>query len=283
MNRCNCPLDQDEKQWQAVGNVTKLAGSHTFKMGLDVRRAYNLRIPSDAHRSGQLTFNADRTRGASGGMGLATFLLGDVTAFRRYVSSNLDARERQWRHYYYAQDTWRANRKLTLNYGLRLDVINPQTVNEAANGGWLDLTTGQIRVGGVGDIGLNGDIENSWNWSPRVGATYQLNEKTVIRGAYGRSYDIGVFGSLFGHSVTQNLPVLALQELNAPNNFDRVFTLASGPPSPTFVDVPSNGTFTLPNGVGAKALPLQQRPPRVDAYNVIVQRQLTDTMAIEAG
>jgi hypothetical protein len=283
VNRCNCPLDQNEKQWQAVGNVTKLAGSHTFKMGIDVRRAYNLRIPSDAHRSGQLTFNADRTRGASGGMGLATFLLGDVSNFRRYVSSNLDARERQWRHYYYAQDTWRVNRKLTLNYGLRLDIINPQTVNEAANGGWLDLTTGLIRVGGVGDIALNGNIENSWNWSPRVGATYQLNEKTVIRGAYGRSYDIGVFGSLFGHSVTQNLPVLALQEINAPNNFDRVFTLASGPPAPASAEVPANGLFPLPNGVGAKALPLQQRPPRVDAYNVMVQRQLTETMAIEAG
>ena len=81
---------------------------------------------------------------------------------------------------------------------------------------------------GVGDIDLNGDVENKLNWAPRLGATYQLNEKTVLRGGYGRSYDIGVFGSLFGHSVTQNLPVLAVQELNAPSNFDRVFTLAQG-------------------------------------------------------
>ena len=30
--------------------------------------------------------------------------------------------------------------KLTVNYGLRLDVINPQTVNEAGNGTWVDLS-----------------------------------------------------------------------------------------------------------------------------------------------
>ena len=137
VNRCNCPLDQDEKQWQIVGNLTKIWSNHSFKFGIDVRRAYNLRVPSDKHRSGELTFSsatAPRST-AAGGMGLATFLLGDVTGFRRYVSPNTNARERQWRHFYYAQDTWRATPKLTLNYGLRLDVINPQTVNEAGNGG----------------------------------------------------------------------------------------------------------------------------------------------------
>ena len=93
------------------------------------------------------------------GSGLATFLLGDVTSFGRFVSTSTDARELQWRHFYYAQDTWRFNPKLTLNYGVRLDVINPQTVNEAGNGGFLDLTTGEILVAGVGGIGLNGNVE----------------------------------------------------------------------------------------------------------------------------
>ncbi len=284
VGRCNCPLDQNEKQLQVVGNLTRLWNTHTFKFGLDVRRAYNLRVPSDRHRSGELTFTNDRTRGpAGGGLALASFMLGDVSTFGRYVSPTVNARERQWRHFYYAQDTWRANAKLTLSYGLRLDVINPQTVNEAGNGGFLDLDTGLINVAGVGGIGLNGDVKNTLNWAPRVGATYQLNEKTVLRAGYGRSYDIGVFGSLFGHSVTQNLPVLSIQQLNAPENFDSVFNLASGPPPPVFPAVPTNGQFPLPNGVFARALPEKQRPPHVDAYNVMVQRQLSATMSIEAG
>lgn len=284
VNRCNCPLDQDEQQWQIVSNLTKIWNNHTFKAGIDVRRAYNLRVPSDAHRSGELSFSSNRTslQGA-GGLGLATFLVGDVTRFRRYASSSTDARERQWRHFYYAQDTWRPTPKLTLNYGLRLDIINPQTINEAGNAGFLDLDTGEIAVVGVGGIPLNGGVENKLNWAPRLGVTYQLGEKTVIRGGFGRSYDIGVFGSLFGHSVTQNLPVLSVQELNAPSNFDRVFTLASGPSPAVFPAVPSNGRIRLPNGVFSRALPEQQRPPTVDAFNITVQHQLTDSMSVEAG
>src|SRR5262245_8235839 len=284
VGRCNCPLDENEQQFQVVGNVTKIKGNHAMKFGIDVRRAYNLRVPSDAHRSGELTFENDRTRGPSGGgLALASFMLGDVSKLRRYVSPNTDARERQWRHYYYAQDVWRPTPKITLNYGLRLDVINPQTVNEAGNGGFLNLGTGLINVAGVGGIGLNGDVENTFNWAPRLGATYQLTEKTVLRAGYGRSFDIGVFGSLFGHSVTQNLPVLSVQELNAPENFAAVFNLAQGAPPPVFPAVPASGQFPLPNGVFARALPDKQRPPRVDAFNVGVQHQLTDTVAVEAA
>jgi hypothetical protein len=282
--RCNCPLLQQEKQGQVVANLTKLLGSHSVKFGIDIRRAYNLRVPSDAHRSGQLYFNAEGTQGASGGgLGLATFLLGEVQEMRRYVSTSTEARERQWRQFYYAQDTWRATPKLTLNYGLRADIIHPQTVNEAGNGGWLDLDTGEILVAGMGDVDLAGNVKNTINWAPRLGATYQLNEKTVLRAGFGRSYDIGVFGSTFGHAVTQNLPVLAVQQLRAPNNFDSVFNLAEGPTPPLFPAVPASGRFPLPPGISARALPEEQHLSRVDAYNVTLQRELSSSVSAEVA
>src|SRR5262249_24969220 len=243
--------------------------------------------------------------------GLATFLLGDVTGFGRYISTSTDARERQWRHFYYGQDTWRATPKLTVNYGLRLDIINPQTINKAGNAGFLSLETGQIRTVGVGNTDLNGNVENTVNFAPRLSVAYKATDKLVIRVGYGRSYDIGVFGSLFGHSVTQNLPVLAAQRLNAPANFERVFTLAQGPPAlPAFFgqsrppnqcpfkpgstterdcsafvnsSLPSSGRFFLPDGVQTFALPEKQRLPSVDAYNVTVQYQLTPSLSLEAA
>ena len=173
--------------------------------------------------------------------------------------------------------------KLTLNYGLRADIYNPQTVNEAGNGGWLDINTGEIRVGGVGDIDLAGNVKNKVNWAPRLGVAYQINEKTVIRAGYGRSYDTGVFGSIFGHAVTQNLPVLSVQQLNAPNNFDSVFNLADGPSAPVFVTPGPNGRFTLPNGVSARLLPDKQNVPALDAWNVSVQRAAHEHALGRAG
>ncbi len=299
VNRCNCPLDQDENQFQFVSNTTKFLGNHTFKFGVDVRRAYNLRVPSDIHRSGELTFSNDGTRGTQGGgLGLATFLLGDVSNFGRYNSTSTDARERQWRHFYYGQDTWRATPKLTLNYGLRLDFINPQSINRAGNAGYLSLETGEILTAGFGDTNLKGNVENSVNFAPRVSIAYKVTDKLVVRAGYGRSYDIGVFGSLFGHSVTQNLPVLAAQRLNAPANFARVFTLAQGPPAlPAFfgltappnrggrpnATLPANGRFFLPDGVQTFALQEKQQLPTVDAYNATVQYQVTNSVSIEAG
>jgi outer membrane receptor protein involved in Fe transport len=299
VNRCNCPLDQDENQFQFVTNTTKFMGNHTLKFGVDVRRAYNLRIPSDSHRAGELTFSNARTSGVNGGgLGVGTFLLGDVTTFNRYISTNFNARERQWRHFYYGQDSWRVSQKLTFNYGLRLDIINPQTLNEPGNGGFLNQDTGEVLVAGIGDVNMSGNIQNSVNFAPRLALAYRATDRLVVRVGYGRSYDIGVFGSLFGHSVTQNLPVLARQNLNAPANFERVFTLDQGPPGvPNFfglnappnqggtpnASLPANGRFFLPDGVNSFVLPSKQRLPSVDAYNATVQWQLTDTISLETG
>src|SRR2546428_5391192 len=94
---------------------------------------------------------------------------------------------------------------------------------------------------------------------------------------------MGVSGSRFGHPVTQNLPVLAAQSLNAPSNFESVFNLAQGPPAATFPAVGADRTLRLPNGIFARLLPSQQRPPAVDAYHVTLQRELTPTISGEAG
>ncbi len=110
------------------------------------------------------------------------------------------------------QDTWRATPKLTVNYGLRYEFYFPESVNGKGNGSILNLDTGYLQVAGYGSI--NSDMNQgmaSHTYNPRLGIAYQVNPGLVLRAGYGRSFDIGVFGSVFGHTATQNLPVLATQ------------------------------------------------------------------------
>src|SRR6202022_3243461 len=95
-NQCNCPLNEQENEFQWVGNVTRTLGNHALKFGADFRYAQNLRVPSDSHRSGELNFDPVTTAGPSGGgLSLASFLLGQVQSFPRYVSNSTQAAERQ--------------------------------------------------------------------------------------------------------------------------------------------------------------------------------------------
>ena len=289
VGRCNCPLLESENQLQFVNNWTKTSGNHSYKFGGDIRYALNLRVPSDRHRTGEISFSNGFTSNPAntaqpGGSALATMLLGEATGIARYVSTTTSAAERQKRWFFYGQDTWRVTPKLTLNYGLRWEIYFPETVNKAGNGGLLDLNDGDVHVAGIGGIPLNMGVENSYkNLAPRFGAAYQLNDKTVVRLGYGRSFDIGVFGSVFGHTVTQNLPVLASQQLNSSSSTTGVFTLAQGPPAPTFVTVPQNGLLPLPNGINGRARPFHVRIPTLDAYNFTVQRQLTNSVTAEVA
>jgi hypothetical protein len=222
VSRCNCPLIEKEQGYQFNNNWTKIVGNHQFKVGVDLRHAINLRVPSDANRTGVLNFShlgtSDGQLSATGGVDVATFLFGEVTAFNRYVGSagEPNATETQNRYFLYAQDTFRASHKLTINYGIRWEFYAPESVNSKGNGGFAVLPQGVIRVAGYGGITNTGSTQvNLRNFAPRFGIAYQVNPKTVVRMGYGRSFDIGVFGSNFGHTVTQNLPVLANQQLNS--------------------------------------------------------------------
>jgi hypothetical protein len=306
VSACNCPLRQNERQFQFVNNWTNMRGNHTIKFGADIRRAMNLRVPSDRHRAGELNFDAARTQGLTGfqidpdtgeeepiiggGTGLASFLLGDVSRFERYVSNTLDAEERQNRWFFFGQDTWRVTQNLTVNFGGRWELYRPQTVTGAGKGGFIDIDTGEVLIAGSEGVGLDLNQKGTLTTiAPRIGIAYRVTEKTVVRLGFGRGFDIGVFGSVFGHNVTQNLPVLAIQSNQPAQNYLSVFTLAQGPqplnPDTLLNNQPKgpNGRPLLPNGVTAFILPETLRLPTSDQWNVTVQRQLPGELSVEAA
>jgi outer membrane receptor protein involved in Fe transport len=292
INRCNCPLTEREDQGQIVNNWTFIKGNHTVKVGADLRYARNLRVPSDTDRAGQMNFQTGPTSSAgSNGLGWATFALGDVPSFGRYVGNvaagETNAKEFQKRTFFYGQDTWRVNKNLTLNLGLRWEIYFPESVNGVEHGSLMNLQDGYMHVAGLGQIpsDMGWTVEKRKGLDPRIGLMYQVDDKTVIRAGYGRSFDTGVFGSIFGHVVTQNLPVLGAQSLNEPGgSVASEFNLAQGPPGFVFPSVPSTGLLPAQAyQVSPKARPVPLNFPTIDAWNLSVQRAITPTLSITAA
>jgi hypothetical protein len=301
ISRCNCPLIEREDQMQLVNNWTKTIKNHSIKIGADLRYGRNLRVPSDNDRAGLLSFGTGPTSdNGTDGLGFATFALGDVTSFNRYVSTSTDAKEFQKRFFFYAQDTWRATSKLTLNLGVRWEGYYPEAVNGPGNGALLNLNDGYLHVAGIGsvpsDMGWNLPVRKMFE--PRLGVAYQFDPKTVVRAGYGRSFDIGVFGSIFGHVVTQNLPVLANQSISNTGGVSNAFCLGSGTDNPGCAQpssqpavggpagyvppaVPSDGLLPNPGSqVQTKTRPNPLQFPTLDAWNLTVQRALTPSLSL---
>jgi hypothetical protein len=314
VNSCNCPLREREQQFQWASNWIKSSGNHTFKWGADIRYLQNFRLASDRRRAGHLVFNAKTTNSngfgvGSGGLSLATFLFGAVSAFDRFYGNpdnpaRLNAGERQQRSFFYGQDTWRVTPHLTVNYGLRWEIYFPQAVTANGAGGFLipnfqDPARSMFSVPGTPGVGRNGNVKNSLtNFGPRLGIAYLVTPKTVIRAGYGRSFDVGFGGSIFGISATQNPPVMISQSaFNSTKPNSPVFVLGQSPP-PTF-NFPS---FTAPFSIrdlnsaiaagsvdnqatqsSVYAVPATIKLPTVDAWNLTVQHQLSSTMYFEIG
>ncbi len=307
VSNCNCPLTEREDQFQLVTNWTKSIGTHSLKFGADLRYARNLRVPSDENRTGVLTFaNGPTSNPAlanSGGNGWATFALGQVSSFNRFVSTSTNAKEFQKRDFFYAQDTWRATPKLTINYGLRYEIYFPESGNGKGNSAMLDLTTGYIPVAGYGNTPSNLGWNKASNpIAPRIGIAYQADPKTVVRLGYGRSFDMGIFGAIFGYVITGNIPVLANQIITPPSGPATNYAFCLGPNQPgcdssegasgvpssggpaeyqNIYPINSDGKIANPGyAINSRGRPTTLRLPTLDAWNLSLQHAFTPTLSV---
>ncbi|HYI92687.1 MAG TPA: TonB-dependent receptor, partial [Bryobacteraceae bacterium] len=135
------------------------------------------------------------------GNAVASFLLGNVD---RGILRDFAYYPRNRYKYFavYAQDDWKATRKLTLNYGLRYDVYFPRyekndnlssfdpTIPNPASGGRLGALA--YLGDGPGRNGRNSFADTYWKaFGPRFGLAYQITDKTVLRSGYGIYYAQG--------------------------------------------------------------------------------------------
>ena len=278
---------QQESQYQVVNNWTRIQGNHTIKFGGDVRYALNhlVGVNNNNLLSGMFNFTSTTTSGGSSqGLGYATFLLGDTSSFTRTQIQNTNAAERQKRDFFFGQDEWRVTQTLTLNYGIRWDLLFPESVTAKGAGGLLDLDTGDVRIAGYGGYGNNLNVAMDYaHISPRIGIAYQAMPNTVVRAGYGRTYGQGWSGDTFGEVLTFSFPTAVQQNLNPASEYYYSFPLSTGPPVYTFAPIPANGNYPLPDGIQQPTRPLTMRIPTLDSWNLMVQQELSHSSSIQLG
>jgi len=110
-------LRQFNNTFQILDNFTKIVGTHTLQFGVDGHYdQINERNYDDAN--GAFGFN-----GAETGIDFTDFLIGAPNSFTQASQQLLDSRTRYFG--VYAQDSWRVRPTLTINYGLRYDIMMP--------------------------------------------------------------------------------------------------------------------------------------------------------------
>jgi len=188
----NAPAILVSENYQENDNLTWTKGNHTFKFGGEVtRRHYNWFQYTATH--GLMGFGPTYTTQPSAptntGLSLADLLLGAPTSgsidnadgTRGYRRTELGV---------YAQDTWRITQSLTLNYGVRYDLFLGYPWSEVAG----RLTNFRTDLGNAFVVGsqqvpqASGTHTNYKDFGPRLGISYKLAKKTLLRMGGGMFY-----------------------------------------------------------------------------------------------
>jgi hypothetical protein len=272
-------------------NYSWQKGHHSLKFGWEYL-SINTEIDDFNPVYGAETFNAGFSQngagtsdtGAAEAAYLTDFLLGarDTYQLNNYRVVNYH----QWMSHFYAQDDFRVSSKLTVNAGLRYELVTPQYTDgdHLAN---FDPTTTSMIQASSGSL-YNRSLVNmrKLDFAPRFGFAYQLNPKTVVRSAYGISYDqfnreggedlLAYNGPyIINTSVTQVAPnaVASLgtsQSLCSGDNYNGCYrTVAQGYPS-NFVS--SSNYSTLNSQV--RYIPKNIPTGYVQSWHLDLQREL---------
>lgn len=168
-------------------DLTWIKGAHSFRFGYEYARYfYNDKPLSDAGNFHFTPFATDLPGyDAFTGHAFASFLLGGVNDASHTVQSLTQA-FRQPFHAFYFSDDWKVTPKLTVNYGLRWEII-PPFFERTGRMSEIDLDAPNPGADDHPGALVFGSRFNNTYWrmfGPRLGLAYQVNSKLVIRAGY---------------------------------------------------------------------------------------------------
>lgn len=266
--------------WQMEETLAYVRGRHSFKMGADVRW-YQLNAVSPPNPTGSFAFTTTGTdtqttaaTTTTGGNALASFLLGQVDTF----SIDLQTSKLQPRDHileYFVQDDWRATDKLTLNIGARWSLHSPST-EKNNQGAVFNLTTQQLAYAGVNGNPKSARELHYDNVAPRVGFTYQLTPKTVVRSGFGIVF-IDQSGITTPFTLPQ-FPFIQNVQQKTQDSINSAFKLSNGPTVAPIALTPDAGlgqsVYTANRTAGSGYS---------EQWNLAFQRAITNGLSVDVA
>jgi len=270
------PRTSVQNTYEVSDSLSISRGTHLIRIGGDfVRNQFNL-FQSIAPNGFFVFASSFPTNDA-----FANLLLGSPVLFYQGLGS-FDRGVRHWGLAAFATDEWRVNPRLTVNVGLRYEIINPNTeIRDRLNAfvpGQKSTVRPDAPVGLLypGDSGIGKGIAQSYykGFGPRVGFAWNPygNGKTSIRAAYGIFYDPFSNGSnVTAQSPISSLPYAQFVQISGQVNFAAPYTGRS---------IPSPNTFTQP--ATAFVMDPTSKPSNAQNWDLGVQQELGHSFVFEA-
>jgi hypothetical protein len=257
--------------------TSRVAGKHNIRFGLQaqIRKFEQL---TEVPPRGSFTFN-----GTYSGNSVADYLLGYCSSCGgAFGNSRSDYRSNTFAPF--IDDIWQASKKLTIQAGLRWEYLSPweEQDNQA---GAFDAKTGKIGYykvpanipAALQPLIINQDgyfpkgivQKDLNNWGPRVGATYNLTDRTVIRAGFGIFYD------------NLNLNELQMSRLVPP--FYGQYSITPDKTAPVSVDTLFPDLGSIAQFPAPFTLDPNTKTPYTRQWNVNVQRSLGLNYLFEAA
>jgi hypothetical protein len=277
---------------QAEDTVTLVHGKHTTNVGFEY---YNYRTNvfyvGNSGLAGQFiydgSFTGNTAAGGATGWAEADFLLGLPENVG--LGSGGGRGLRYSLYSAFVQDDWHLRSNLTLNLGLRYEVVTPRAEahNQSTN---YNLSTGAVEIAGQdgNSQALYNQYNGSTNFQPRVGFSWQpqSDKSMVVRGAYGISNFTESTGT--GNLLIQNPPFAIPLNVTYAGGTQALPTttldlgFSSFPASGCTISTAIAQSPLCFDGAGIHAFdPNNVRPAVSQQYNLTVQHQLGNSSTFQ--
>jgi len=256
------PIIDIDNTFQETGSVTLTRGKHSIKAGAALIRRQATNIQNN-FGIGSYTFNplphATTQEQLSG---LTALLQGNFNNVER-SNSLVPPHYRNWEPSVYLQDDYRAASNLTLNLGVRYEILTPFTeVKNALTN--FDPTSGKLLVANQNGVNKYGGLDPTYsNLAPRIGFAYTAKPGLVLRGGFGMSYFQGNYTS---NGSEKAQPFVSDYRATNPT---------SGPPTTVFsqgLPVPTPSSATNPTGNVNDVLNKGFRISYLEQFNLTVEK-----------